>query len=146
MTNQTKKRYENILDKPMLSENDIVAFKAQLNKHRYSEGSNINDIIYLFAQNRVKYDGYDLTPEHTEKGINYLISKTYTLNGKLRKNNKFSGDELVILANFDKFKLIGFFCEPEFNNTYVPVYRVFDKNGKYFDYTGVRYDFIRVLE
>jgi hypothetical protein len=93
-------------------------------------------------------EGYNISMDQAQKGINYLRSKTYKLNGDLRKGNIFGEFERSVINNFRHFKFVGLY--PQTNGTgetlgYLPVYRCIAENGCYFDYTGTAYQAIEIL-
>ena len=101
----------------------------------------IEELLYAIR------DGFEfrITPEQTEKGLNWLLKSQFRMNGKLRESQGTFIDERAadIVRNFSHFLFIG--IQMQSNNPYnsvysaAPIYRCFDKDGHYFDYNPVAY-------
>ncbi len=88
-------------------------------------------------------EGYDLTPEQKQAGIEYLWAKLFKKNGH-RRNNSYArsiGDkEFDIISNYTDFRFIALYDMSLVyggSSWYAPVYRCIAKNGDSFDYLGV---------
>lgn len=128
------------------TENEIKYFRKIIGRYGIKD-------LYFRAQLVKNFQGpYQITEEQSIKGITYLRTKCLKTNGEARniKNMPFGTFELNIIRNFYKFEFIGIYGHyNEYMNTimnYSPVYRCYDIHGNYFDYIGVHFDLIEVLE
>lgn len=116
------------------TENEIIYFRKAI-----GSSSTITD--EQRQQLRAIFDGheYDITPDQTTKGIEYLINSVWTKAMKPRRTAKakvFGERERDIIANFYEFKFVG--LQNVSQNSYrfyVPVYRVVAQDGSSFEYT-----------
>lgn len=108
----------------VISERQIITIKSRLNRG-------------IDAWPVLSSGPLSITPEQTEKGINWLLNQYKTPAGRVRKNNPFNAWAASILENFDRFQLVDFVdisrC-PGWVSFYLPVYRVIDSRGRFFDY------------
>ena len=125
------------------SESEIIYFRKAIGL------AGINDVklrsnLLDYFNSSMPDEGFNITLDQKEKGINYLLSNTYKKNGTLRKNNIFGTFELNVLKQYEDFKLISLY---EYGNGgyYLPVYRCISKNGSYFDYLGTVYSQIKIF-
>lgn len=111
------------------------------------------DLAYDLSQHftdLMPRDGYNITLEHQQKGIDYLRDNTFKKSGKLRKNNIFNEYCINILNNYKEFKFVGLHEQVNFygysSGHVLPIYRCIAEDGTYFDYTGTMYSMIEVLD
>lgn len=135
------KKHLEVLSKNELTEREILNLKRALNPSSYCTKNQSNALVLT-----VNSATYNLDKALTEKGITYLKSKCFKVDGSIRKNKGSLIEEMnefhfEILRNFKKFLLVGF--ENVSSNSYenyVPVYRVIAKNNDFFDYTGISFE------
>jgi hypothetical protein len=139
-------KYSKILEQKTITESEIIYLRKALNV-----SLNYVNEDYMYAKEllfKSSEKPRSLSPEHTQKGIEYLNKKLFRLNGQLRrlKVNPFSEREIGIIKNFKKFLFVGLYNNSDnMRKNYVAVYRCVAKNGEWFDYTGVIFDIIRVV-
>lgn len=132
--NKLQKNALELIKKDTLTETEILKLKRRLNNRYTALGIETRDFIL----DNLEEKEYNITPEQSQKGIEWLNKKCFCKDGRLRKgiNELFSTWRINILRDFDHFTFIGFY---ESNNGYVslftPIYRVYDKKGNSFDYT-----------
>ena len=116
-------------DKPVLTEAEVNLLKNRLNHGKLS----FDDLRQIERYN--DGDGWELSPEQTEKGREFLVNLWMTERCVERKNNPFGQREQDTLAHFKSFTLVDFY---DVGNQYVhfnvPVYRVNSTEGGGFDY------------
>ena len=73
--------------------------------------------------------GFDITPEQSKKGFNWLWNLYKTPGGRERKNNPYGWREIYVLENFDGFTLEGFHDTSRYGGSpfYVPIYNAWSK-------------------
>jgi len=85
-----------------------------------------------------------ITKEQSDFGIEWLTNQVFKKNGEPRKNCKLDSEQQAIVKNFKCFIWSNIFnSQSHYGNygynspykSYVPVYRVYDKKGNYFEYT-----------
>lgn len=90
---------------------------------------------------------FKITKEQTKFGLDYLKDTVFTSKGTTRnaKRNflKEEPNAVNILKNFAKFRFIGLasvsqplYWQNKVGEYTLPIYRTYDKNGNYFDYTA----------
>lgn len=80
-------------------------------------------------------DGYNITPEQTQKGLDWLLNQWKTPRGIERKNNPFGEREQKAIAEFAHFKLEYIFdAGNQFRSWYVPVWGVYSTDWATFEY------------
>lgn len=150
--NRTLNKWMNLVDDKSkripFSENDIIYFRKAVGSCGLKDSDDRERLMDHF-ETLMPVEGYEITQEQKQKGINYLRENTYKKNGQLRKNNIFGDAERHVIDNYEDFNFIGLY--PASNGLglnsgyYLPVYRCWAKDGSYFDYTGTAYSMIRVL-
>ena len=152
--NKTLNKWMNLVDDKIkwanapFSEHEIVYFRKAIGSCGLKDSDHRVRLLDHF-ENLMPVDGYNITEEQKTKGINYLRENTYKKNGQLRKNNIFGDFERHVIENYVDFKFIGVY--PATNGLglnsgyYSPIYRCIASDGTYFDYIGVAYSMIRVL-
>jgi hypothetical protein len=123
-------------DKDILSEAEVLLLKRRLNAGKIKP----SDIPW-------PEEGYKLTPEQLQKGLDWLLDQWKTPYGVERKNNPFGYREQDVLEHFKEFKLIDFYDNVNYAqvqagiHNYLPYYRVIGTDGGTFeyynDYTGI---------
>ena len=140
--NKRLKRLLGLLSQKVLTQSDIRALKTALNLT-----SKINKADFVKIVNHC--NGFDITKEHSDIGIEYLRKTFFKKNGDPRRAafDDLTDHDINVLRNFKKFKFIGFevnrLNHNIFNNNtnqcFEIVYRVIAKNGDWFDYLAVSY-------
>lgn len=124
------------------SEKDIIYFRKAINGSSSATPEQRQELLSA-AHDKT----YKLHPEQQDKGTKYLLSNSLKLNGSPRKNNKLGSFELSILKSDPVHELVGFYNDsPNSYVNFVPVYRATDASGNWFEYLGVTYSMLRVLE
>lgn len=124
---------------------EINSFKKLIGSMHWMEDAEYkNEILNLWGKfTDLGYElEYDITKEQSEFGINWLKKQLFKSNGEPRNNKKI--DELNcdrvrnIVKSFKKFTFVGYHMSYRYGSRaepLSPVYRVYSKNGEYFDYT-----------
>ena len=144
--NKRLKRLLGLLSQKVLTQSDIRSLKIMLGFCTPFEGFDQKEAL----NNMIKScNGFDITKEHSDIGIEYLTKTFFKKNGDPRQAafDDLTDHDINILRNFKKFKFIGFevnrLNHNIFNNNtnqcFEIVYRVIAKNGDYFDYLAVSY-------
>jgi hypothetical protein len=121
--------FDGFREKGFLTEGDILLIKRRLN-----DGKLKADDVFI------PDDGWKLTPEQTEKGLNFLMKQWKGKSGAVSKNSPYGYREEDVLANFKEFRLTGFYdtATAEANRIgihyYQPIYSVISKDGAGFEY------------
>lgn len=119
------------------TENEIIYFRKAVGSSGLKDELERQSLREQFEQRAKK--GYGITPEQTEKGINYLKNTCFKKNGSLRDTKKrmtFGLREIAIIKDFYEFKFVGIYdASPNHYRFYTPVYRVIDSRGNAFEYT-----------
>ena len=142
--NKRLKRLLGLLSQKTLTQSDIRSLKIML-----GFGTTFEWYDQKVALNKMNKscNGFDITKEHSDIGIEYLRKTFFKKNGDPRQAafDYLTDHDINILRNFKKFKFIGFevnrLNHNIFNNNtnqcFEIVYRVIAKNGDYFDYLAV---------
>lgn len=121
------KIYDDILDRGIITEREINLIKNRMNRGVSSGAGRI-----------LHHGALQITPEQTKKGLAWLMNLYQTPKGAVRKRNPFDKRQVRVLKGFRKFEFIGFWDGGTWvRSYYYPVYRVWPKHGKYFDYVAV---------
>ena len=142
--NKRLKRLLGLLSQKTLTQSDIRSLKIMLGFSTpfewYDQKVALNNMIK-------SCNGFDITKEHSDIGIEYLRKTFFKKNGDPRQAafDYLTGHDINILRNFKKFKFIGFELSrvnyntfnKTTNNAFEIVYRVVAKNGDWFDYLAV---------
>lgn len=117
-------------NKDKLTEQEVNLLKRRLNDKKITF-KELNEIKLYYDR-----EGWSLTDEQNQKGLEYLKDKWKTSSGIERKNNPFGFRETEILDNFREIKLIDFYNASRNRNFdfYIPVYEVISKDGNSFEY------------
>lgn len=120
------KIYEEIAERRVITERQIGTMKRRAN-----EGF-IHDVASIFALGALQ-----ITSAQTQKGLDWLKNLWKTPMGRERKHNPFHQREQSIIRHFDRFELVTFNDHGSmFTHNYLPVYRVYDTRGYFFDYVA----------
>ena len=84
-----------------------------------------------------------ILPEHDLLGQNYLLSKSLMKNGKPRKRNILSEEQLNVMKVLDHHTIDG--LKRCAGNNIFPVYTAYGKNGNWFSYTGCMYEHMEIV-
>ena len=139
MTKYTQDKYTKLVrGKSAWVENDIRGFIKLLNAIRFKETQRDEQ-----AENLKNSMGtYPITKEQTKKGINYLRTRYFKLNGEPRKSCPFREREIHVIRNFKRFLFVGVYEEYNdygYGPFYHPIYRVIAKDGSTFEYVPVHW-------
>ncbi len=139
-----KSLYDKYLTKivnSVLSEQDIISLRSQLNGRRSGKITNEQreDLISAIEDHKPR-----VSEEQSRKGIDWLRKQWHTPTGKVRKNNPFGDYEQYVLDNFGHFEFVGLYdtaTSVAVNyfglHSYLPIYRVLSKTeGHWFDYVA----------
>lgn len=139
---------QELLDKDTLTYQEILNIKK-----RFGGYTKNKDITYSEAEFK---DEYNITQEHTEKGLEYLhrvafkpsklktqmerYEKEGILDEAVRSNSPLGQREMYILLGFDHFTFTGFYdasnhyqIESGYRTLY-PLWKCYDKDGDSFEY------------
>lgn len=112
-----------------ITENELNTIKHRLNHGKFDA----NQLDKLVAVGKI-------TPEQTQKGLDWLKDQWKTPFGVERKNNPFGYREEQIIENFDHFTFEGFYEMANYEavkmgiHNYVPLYEVHARDGSSFQY------------
>tara|TARA_R100001594_G_C3976880_1_gene249113 strand:- start:284 stop:772 length:489 start_codon:yes stop_codon:yes gene_type:complete len=144
--NKRLKRLLGLLSQKVLTQSDIRSLKIMLGFCTPFEGFDQKEALNKMIKS---CNGFDITEEHSDIGIEYLRKTFFKKNGDPRKAafDDLTDHDINILRNFKKFKFVGFelsrLNHNIFNNNtnqcFEIVYRVIAKNGDWFDYLAVSY-------
>lgn len=128
-------RYVESVTSPYISEQEILNIRKVINNNRLGD-HDIHELVTLMGDNEPRIE-----PDQAEKGLTWLMNQWKTPKGKERKNNPFGYREEEVLDNFDHFTLAGLYNTATYQaremgfHSYMPIYRVYAKDGSSFDYT-----------
>lgn len=126
---------------------EISAVAKLINSKNFHKNENCPEILQGIESVESLFSyGYmeerKITREQSRYGIEYLLKRYFKKNGEPRKGSPFGSRENVILKSFSKFRFVGFY-EMSSNGGYwttsIPVYRVYSKDGSYFDYAPIHW-------
>jgi len=147
VSEKTKKKWLGKLNaRPcVLTEQDIIYLRShyrKLEKERDSGAAEFRATFYdTLASTAIK-----LTKEHSEKGRQYLLDKSLKKNGDRRKNCKLTEKQLNVLRCPDLYHYLVDISDDFSTSGKIPIYRAVAADGSYFDYTGVPYFRLEVLD
>ncbi len=126
-------------DKAM-AENEIKGLCVALNgtkKVNLTEDNRLT--LHLMIRRKVERP---ITKEQAKFGLKWLKTKAFKLNGDSRKNCILGVREQEIVKNFSHFKFAGVCSTNDAGyygpySRYVPIWRTYAKDGRYFDYIVV---------
>lgn len=142
---KTIEQYTKAFKKQTLKKWELHAFAKLLNTIKWSSPERKQAIENLFSELHIGYgtdQEYKLTAEHTKQGKEYFQRYCFKLNGEVRKGCQLGTRELNIVRKFSHFRFVGFY--DHYNNGgydpfYMIVFRVYNKDGNYFDYSPVHW-------
>lgn len=133
-------KYLRVLNNTTLTESEIIALKSRIGHNSCSltqdEVSQLEDVLlYGYCKE------YDITNDHSDKGINYLNAKLFTNKGTQRNTKQVQNSSRELFEytkTFSHFKFVGF-DEVDYNqysgrSAYMPVWRLYSTCGQYVDY------------
>lgn len=121
------------------TENEIIYFRKAIGPAGIKDAVLRSKLVGEFNRWTVRH----ITREQSERGRNYLLSKSFKQNGNRRKGCIFGTRELDILNKLYTHYFVGLYWT---NNRYtVPIYRAVDVDGNFFDYTGTYYSNIKIV-
>lgn len=85
-----------------------------------------------------------ILPEHDLLGQNYLLSKSLTQSGKMRKSNRLSDEQIAVMQSLNFHTIDG--LKRCGGNQILPVYVAHDKMGNWFSYTGTVYEMMEIVD
>lgn len=133
------KKYSELLNQSMLTEQDIIYLKARIGPNpRSLENNEVNKLTCRVLYGQCEYN---ITDDHAQKGIDYLRLKCFKQNGKPRKTKQVENmprQFFEAIKDYSHFTFVGF-TELNYNiysnnSFYMPVWRIHTKSGQYFDY------------
>jgi hypothetical protein len=120
------------------TENEIIYFRKAVNSSS-SLPVELRKALKDAFESITNEQGYKITSEQTDKGIQYIRNRAFKRNGSLRraKSNPFNTREAHIINNFSHFEFVGLYDANGngYMQYYVPVYRVIAKDGTAFEYS-----------
>lgn len=137
---ETKLKYANA----PFSEHEVIYFRKSVGASGIKDQGLRADLKRHFYASMPE-DGYNITLEHQQKGIDYLMANTFKKNGTLRKNNMFGSFELEVLKNYSHFKFVGLH-RAGMSDYVLPLYECIAHNGDSFTYIGTVYSCIEVTD
>jgi len=139
---QTIQKYKGIIKFGKFTEQEIISFRSLLNNN--PRDSELYDLIAFFESRAP----FELTWMQQEKGLEWLKNRIFTKSGNIRNtqetneiSNRTNALEQIaeMVKNFDRFEFVDFVPQNRFtrglNPFLLPVYRLYDKQGNFFDYT-----------
>ncbi len=126
------------------TENEIIYFRKAIGQCGMKDPVQRASLRNLFFINTESIY-YRITDEQSERGRDYLLSKSLKLNGERRTGCKLDSYELNVLRNLDHHLFVGLECSTAGLAHYFPVYRAVSKTGDSFDYVGATYSQMEVL-
>jgi len=133
-------KYDNILTiSNCLTESDLIALKSRISGNQAS----LTDDEVINLRDRLNHGEceYNITQEHSDKGMEYLLRKCFKVNGQRRNTTQLDNmPDMFFLAikDFNYFTFGGFECLDfnPYNNRmfYMPVWRIHTNSGETFDY------------
>lgn len=156
------------------SKSEIGALTKIMQSYRFASAERKNEIEHLQTETMEHLTTVDLyrhgrhfeaefqqfpvaskiTADQTKLGKAWLKQYCFKVNGGLRKNieNVFSERCLDIIRNVSRFEFVGVLmvfddsgCGRNLCNV-LPIYRTYDRKGKYFDYAPIHWDKPVVME
>lgn len=122
----TAKKYKGIIESGTIEERQIIDMRSFMNKSKENA-----TLIFSLIQGKQ----LSLTPQQSEKGHEFLLSKWKTPTGAERKNNPFRYREQEILKNFGRIELKSLYnAGNTYIDNYLPLYEVISKDGGSFEY------------
>ena len=131
------KKYTSLLDGDILTESEIISLKSRISHNPFS----LTNHEVSSLRERFWDCEYKITPEHAQKGIDYLRLKCLKLNGKPRKTKQVENmptEFFDAIQEYSHFTFVGF-EELDYNlysnrSSYMPIWRIHTKSGSTFDY------------
>lgn len=150
MTKLFNKYNKMLKENKYLTETEIINLKSRISTNPCSLTS--KEVVNL--KDRLEYNqgdsvSYMITPEHAEKGIEYLRQKAFKLNGNRRNTKQVENmpwQFFEAIKKYDHFTFVGF-EEVDYNiysgrSFYMPVWRIHTTDGQFFDYyMGIKLEF-----
>ncbi len=143
---KTYKKWKTRIESPTpWTEKDIIYFRKYLN----GNGKYSDELYELFYEN-MPNGGYDITPEQSQKGIDYLRTKSFKKNGQptTRALQIFTEYQLNTIKDFYEFKLTNLYDTSVYwggRPNLVAVYSCADSTGDCFEYLGIPFDLTRIV-
>jgi len=139
---QTIQKYKDIIKSGKFTEQEIISFRSLLNNNPRT--TEFYDLITFFGD----HAPFELTWVQQEKGLEWLKNRIFTKSGNIRNtqetneiSNRTNALEQIaeMIKNFDRFEFADLVPQNRFtggfNPFFLPVYRLYDKRGNFFDYT-----------
>jgi len=117
-----------IISRGFIKEDEVLLIRMRMNKN------------WMSYDDTEPLNGIKITPEQTQKGLNWLMNEWKTPKGVERKNNPFGLREQDVLEHFKEFRLDSFtnnnnaFQAGAGINNWVPVWNVIATDGGGFQY------------
>ncbi len=140
-------KYLKLIKAGTFTETDIRYFRKAVNGSSSLPIADRESLRFELEDRIQKRGGIKITQDQTNKGITWLTNKAFKLNGLPRKSSPFGELENHIINNFKRFEFVGLFNLSDNNySNYMPIYRVIDTHGHYFDYTAVSWGDVILVE
>jgi hypothetical protein len=131
------------------TENDIIYFRKAIGGAGLKDTTERDDLRKLFEVTCDKLGGFRITTEQSERGRDYLLSKSLKLNGDRRLGCRLDNREIAVLKDLDHHLFVGLYSQPIgggfASGCYLPVYRAVSRDGGTFEYVGATYDLVQVV-
>ena len=144
-------KYNNLLTRSnCLTESDLIALKSRISGNQAS----LTDDEVINLRERLEDEGckYNITQEHSDKGMEYLLRKCFKNNGQRRHTAQLEDMPdtfFIAIKDFKHFTFVGFECldvNPyNKHRFYMPVWRIHTNSGETFDYcmdSGLKFRYI----
>ena len=143
--NKIKFKYEQLIEAGLFTEQQLIYFRKYINGSTKLERLEASELAQAFIY-KAETDGIELTQSQQTKGYLWLKSKTFKLNGGIRKNSPLAYFEQHVINHFDSFKCVGLYDLSENSyRHYVPIYRCMASDGQWFDYVCKMWGEIEVI-
>lgn len=141
-------KYLDLIKSGKLSETDIRYLRKAINGSSSLPIDDRESLRFELEHHiESKGGGLKISKEQTSKGIEWLKNTAFKMNGAPRKSSPFGTLENHIISNFKRFEFVGLFnlSDNQFDN-YMPIYRVIDNHGHYFDYVAISWGAVTLVE
>lgn len=138
---KTTKKWMGVITKEQpITENEIIYFRKAIGSSSKLAQWEKQDLKATLEEQVEKRRGLNITPEQSEKGIEWLTKFVFNSKGERRKdkasNAAFGAYEVNCIKNFYGFTFQGVYSAGNgYYSFYKPIYRLTATNGDWFDYT-----------
>lgn len=132
------------------SENDIIYFRKAVGHCGIKDVELRRILVDKFNETVSKIGGYDITPDQSNKGLDYIKSVAMRRDGtpSQSKDNCFGAREISIMNDFSKFTFAGLYEQVNGIGEvmgYLPIYETFGTDGNSFEYVGAAKGIMQVV-